>query len=72
MEDEILPGNYGLKDQAEAIKWVHKNIHNFGGDPQMITLFGQSVGAASVLYHMKGKLAGNYLQTNSNLSRYKI
>uniref|UniRef100_T1HI60 COesterase domain-containing protein n=1 Tax=Rhodnius prolixus TaxID=13249 RepID=T1HI60_RHOPR len=72
LEDEILPGNYGLKDQAEAIKWVHKNIHNFGGDPQMITLFGQSVGAASVLYHMKGKLAerirGGIAQSGSSLS----
>ncbi|XP_036000166.1 bile salt-activated lipase [Fundulus heteroclitus] len=50
--DERLPGNYGLWDQHAAISWVRRNIRAFGGNPDNITIFGQSAGAASVSFQM--------------------
>ncbi|XP_072209203.1 bile salt-activated lipase [Excalfactoria chinensis] len=50
--DSNMPGNYGLKDQHMAIAWVKRNIKAFGGDPDNITIFGESAGGASVSLQM--------------------
>ncbi|NXI71264.1 CEL lipase, partial [Anseranas semipalmata] len=50
--DSNMPGNYGLKDQHMAIAWVKRNIKAFGGDPENITIFGESAGATSVSLQM--------------------
>ena len=44
-DDKRYPGNYGLWDALEAIKWTKKHIRSFGGDPDQITVFGESAGA---------------------------
>ena len=80
--DKAATGNYGIMDQAMVLKWVKKNIENFGGDPNKVTIFGEDSGAASVtilamspmangLFHGAIALSGNalcdqYIQTDPN------
>ncbi|CAD6240198.1 GSCOCT00002551001.2-RA-CDS [Cotesia congregata] len=50
-------GNAGLKDQTLALQWVKRNIDKFGGDPNRVTIFGQSAGSASVGFHVLSPLS---------------
>lgn len=49
--------NYGIMDQQEALRWVQRNISQFGGDPNNVTIFGESAGASSVYYNVTSPTA---------------
>ncbi|MGH3876854.1 MAG: carboxylesterase/lipase family protein, partial [Actinophytocola sp.] len=57
LSDDLGTGNAGLHDQVAALRWVRDNIANFGGDPDRVTLAGQSAGALSALAMMSSPRA---------------
>ncbi len=67
--------NFGLLDQRAGIQWVHEHIAAFGGDPENITIFGQSAGAGSVLAQIcspmnKGLFGRAIMQSGAGLGLF--
>ncbi len=57
-----VSGNYGILDQIAALRWIHSNIAAFGGDPENITILGQSAGAGSVKTLVSSPLTGDLIK----------
>ncbi|WP_165689049.1 carboxylesterase family protein, partial [Mycobacteroides abscessus] len=51
-DGESVPANLGLLDLAESLRWVQRNIAAFGGDPDLVTVFGQSAGGDAAAHLM--------------------
>ncbi|XP_046452283.1 venom carboxylesterase-6-like [Daphnia pulex] len=76
-EDAEAPGNYGLLDQSMALRWIRDHIRYFGGNPDAVTIFGESSGAASVQHHLlsphsKGLFHRAIAQSGSALNPWSI
>jgi para-nitrobenzyl esterase len=63
-----VSGNYGILDQIAALQWVHKNISTFGGDPECVTIFGESAGGQSVNILVASPLAKGLFQRAISMS----
>ncbi|XP_031339910.1 liver carboxylesterase 4-like isoform X2 [Photinus pyralis] len=62
LESSQVRGNMGLLDQYMSMVWVRENIKHFGGDPDKVTIFGYSAGAASVALHLISSRTAGYFQ----------
>lgn len=56
-EDGHVKGNMGILDQLEALRWIKKHIKSFGGDPDNVTVFGESAGAICISLHLLSPLS---------------
>jgi len=72
MGSEMVPGNAGLRDQTLALKWVNETIAYFGGDPNLVTIFGESGGATAVNLHIMSPLSNGLFQRAILQSSYLL
>lgn len=76
-DDSLAPGNFGLLDMVQGLRWVRDNIANFGGDPNQVTIFGNSAGGASTSLLLfsdltEGLIHGVISQSGDALSTWAI
>ena len=67
-----VSGNYGLLDQIKSLEWVKENITAFGGDPNNVTIFGESAGAQSVTEVMASPLGDGVVSQGNPAKRGQL
>lgn len=65
-------GNYGIMDEIQALKWIRDNIAAFGGDPNNVTIFGQSAGGRSVAWLMTSPASAGLFHKGISLSAQQL
>lgn len=60
--EDHVGGNYGLLDQLQSLRWVRDNVASFGGDPNNVTIFGESSGAIGIYTEIASPLAAGLFQ----------
>lgn len=70
LEESKTTGNYGILDQILALKWIKNNIEFFGGDPNNITLLGESAGGSSIETMLASPLVNNLFNRIIDMSGY--
>lgn len=61
-EDDVISGNFGLKDETAVLKWIQTHIQSFGGDPRNVTITGGSSGGIDVNLHLYSPLSKGNLK----------
>ncbi|XP_045516895.1 juvenile hormone esterase-like [Pieris brassicae] len=74
---DTVPGNAGMKDMVKLLKWVRKDIHNFGGNPNEVTIAGYSAGSAAVDVLLLSKMTDRLfnkviIESGSNLNAFSV
>ena len=77
LQSDAMPGNLGMHDQILALQWVQDNIDRFNGDPENVTIIGESAGAMAVMYlvmsHLaQGLFAKAIIQSGPIVSSYTV
>ena len=67
---EEVPGNAGVRDQVMALTWVQENIREFGGDPDLVTINGQSAGSFASTYHIASPLSRYAAECKCHVNSY--
>ena len=65
--NDMVPGNNGFRDQNLAMKWVQDNIEDFGGNPDSVTLFGESAGSYSIAVHLVSPLSKVWISITNHI-----